>query len=216
MNSVPSSSLHKPSSWCICEWYHSNRTQVLKQLMFCWYMNFVSLHRKIIQALTHSCTFPQPCKLSNTKRMHLYDKAANSNLVPMQLFYNNYNDVIMGVLNHRRPDCLLNRLFKRRSKKASKLRIPGLCEGNSQVTGEIPTQRPVNPKNISISWRHHEFASWFRLQTFNVNLSSFALHICDSIFICAFVDFISRIDILIMSSRIGEWHITSLIINQQW
>ena len=30
--------------------------------------------------------------------------------------------------------CLLNRLFGRRSKKTSKLRVTGLCEGNSPVT----------------------------------------------------------------------------------
>ena len=33
--------------------------------------------------------------------------------------------------NHQPYDCLLNPLFKRRSKKISKLHIPGLCEGNS-------------------------------------------------------------------------------------
>ena len=32
--------------------------------------------------------------------------------------------------NHRRLDCLLSRLFRRRSKKTSKLRITGLCEEN--------------------------------------------------------------------------------------
>ena len=32
-----------------------------------------------------------------------------------------------GVSNHQPHDCLLNRLFKRRSKKASKLRATGLC-----------------------------------------------------------------------------------------
>ena len=35
-----------------------------------------------------------------------------------------------GVLNHRCIDCLLNRLFRRRSKKTSKLRVTGLYEGN--------------------------------------------------------------------------------------
>ena len=34
-----------------------------------------------------------------------------------------------GVSNNRRLDCLLNRLFRRRSKKTSKLRVTGLCEG---------------------------------------------------------------------------------------
>ena len=60
-----------------------------------------------------------------------------------------------SVLNHRRLDCLLNRLFRRRSKKASKLRVTGLCEGNSPVTGEFPSQRARNAENVSIWWRHH-------------------------------------------------------------
>ena len=51
-----------------------------------------------------------------------------------------------GVSNHRRFDCLFNRLFRRRSKETSKLRITGLCEGNSPVTGEFPAQRPVTRK----------------------------------------------------------------------
>ena len=36
-----------------------------------------------------------------------------------------------GVLNHQRLHCLLNHLFGRRSKKTSKLRVTGLCAGNS-------------------------------------------------------------------------------------
>ena len=35
-----------------------------------------------------------------------------------------------GVSNHRRLDCLFNRLFRRRSKKTSKLRVTGLFEEN--------------------------------------------------------------------------------------
>ena len=36
-----------------------------------------------------------------------------------------------GVSNHQPHGCLLNRLFRRRSKKTSKLRVTGLCVGNS-------------------------------------------------------------------------------------
>ena len=36
-----------------------------------------------------------------------------------------------SVSNHQPHDCLLNRLFRRRSKKTSKLRVTGLCAGNS-------------------------------------------------------------------------------------
>ena len=49
-----------------------------------------------------------------------------------------------GISNYRCLDCLLNCLFRRRSKETSKLRITGLCEGNSPVTGEFPTQRASN------------------------------------------------------------------------
>ena len=72
-----------------------------------------------------------------------------------------YNDVIMEarcVSNHQPHDCLLNRLFRRRSKKissTSKLRVNGRCEGNLPVTGEFPAQRASNAENVSIWWRHH-------------------------------------------------------------
>ena len=36
-----------------------------------------------------------------------------------------------GVSNHQHHDCLLNGLFRRRSKKTSRLRVTGLCAGNS-------------------------------------------------------------------------------------
>ena len=60
------------------------------------------------------------------------------------------------VSNHQPHDCLLNRLFRRRSKKASKLRVTGLCAGNSPETGEFPTQRASNAENVSIWWRHND------------------------------------------------------------
>ena len=60
-----------------------------------------------------------------------------------------------GVLNHRRLDCLLNCLFRRRSKKTSKLRVTGLCAGNWPGTGEFPSQRASYAENVSVWWRHH-------------------------------------------------------------
>ena len=42
-----------------------------------------------------------------------------------------------------------------RSKKPPKLRVIGLCEGNSLVTGEFPAQRVSNTENVFILWRHH-------------------------------------------------------------
>ena len=42
------------------------------------------------------------------------------------------------VSNHRPHDCLLNRSFRCRSKKTSKLHVTCHCAGNSPVTSEFP------------------------------------------------------------------------------
>ena len=60
-----------------------------------------------------------------------------------------------GVSNHQPHDCLLNRLFRRRSKKTPKLCVTGLCLGNSPGTCEFPAQMANNAENVSIWWRHH-------------------------------------------------------------
>ena len=56
-----------------------------------------------------------------------------------------------GVSNLRRLDCLLNPLYRRRSK----LRVTGLYAGNSSVTGEFPAQKASNAEKVPIGWRHH-------------------------------------------------------------
>ena len=65
-----------------------------------------------------------------------------------------YHNERHGVSNHRRLNCLLNRLFRRTSKKTSKLRFTGLCEGNSLVAGGFPLQRVSKAENVLIWWRH--------------------------------------------------------------
>ena len=60
-----------------------------------------------------------------------------------------------SVSSHQPYDCLLNCLFRRRSKKTSNLRVTGLCEGNSPVTSEFPTRRASSAENVFIWWRHH-------------------------------------------------------------
>ena len=59
-----------------------------------------------------------------------------------------------SVSDHQRHDCLPNRLFRCRSKKISKLRVTGLCAGNSPLTGEFPAQRASNAEIAW--WRHHD------------------------------------------------------------
>ena len=72
-------------------------------------------------------------------------------VIPVHWRHNDHS----GVSNHQPHDCLPNRLFRRRSKKTSKLRVTGLCVGNSPGTGEFPAQRASNEENYSIWWRHH-------------------------------------------------------------
>ena len=60
-----------------------------------------------------------------------------------------------GVSNHQLHYCLLKRLFWRRSKETSKLRVTGLCAGNSPGTGGFPAQRASNAENVSIWWWYH-------------------------------------------------------------
>ena len=51
-----------------------------------------------------------------------------------------------SVSNHQPQCCLLNRLFRRRSKKTSKLRVTGLCVGNSPGPVNSPRKGPVTRK----------------------------------------------------------------------
>ena len=51
-----------------------------------------------------------------------------------------------SVSNHQPHDCLLNRIFRRRSKKTSKLRVTVLCVGSSPGTGEFPHKWPITRK----------------------------------------------------------------------
>ena len=73
---------------------------------------------------------------------------------PLQWRHNEHN----GVSNHQPHDCLLKRWFRLRSKKTSKLRVTGLCEGNSPATGEFPAQMASNAENIFIWWCRHDKA----------------------------------------------------------
>ena len=106
---------------------------------------------------------------------------------PALLWLHNGRD---GVSNHQPHDCLLNCLFKRRSKKTSKCRVTGLCAmGNSPMTGEFPAQMDSNAENVSIWWRHHgmisgiEMASEFNTSGLEQNGQYFGGDICKCMFL---------------------------------
>ena len=91
------------------------------------------------------------CYIYQNSPIFQYTKQSHIKIWPLQWHYNGRD----GVSNHKPHDCLLDRLFRRRSKKTSKLRITGLCAGNSPVTGELPTQMASNTENVSFWWCHH-------------------------------------------------------------
>ena len=113
----------------------------------------------MVRLLTQMCvTRPQWVNSSSRQCIHYlfltrHDKLFNDEkkLAPSPWRHNERD----GVTNHRRLNCFLNRFFTHRSKKTSKLRVTGLCEGNSPVTGEFLAQRASNAENVSIWWRHH-------------------------------------------------------------
>ena len=79
-----------------------------------------------------------------------------------------YNDVIISTVASQITSLMIvysTVYSRRRSKKASKLRVTGLCAGNSPVTGEFPTQRPSDAENVFIWWRHHEFGTSNNINT---------------------------------------------------
>ena len=78
--------------------------------------------------------------------------SGNSELHPLQWSHNERD----GASSHRRIDCLLKCVFRCWSKKTSKLRVTGLCEGNPPVTG---AEGASNAENISIWWSHHAVSS---------------------------------------------------------
>ena len=72
----------------------------------------------------------------------IYSRASHIIRSPLHWRHNDHD----GVSNHQPHGCLLNRLFRRRSKKTSKLRVTGLCVGNSPGLVNFPHKGPVTRK----------------------------------------------------------------------
>ena len=77
--------------------------------------------------------------------------------------HNDHDDVS----NHQPHGCLLNRLFRRRSKKTTKLRVTGLCMGTSPGPVNSPHKGPVTRKMFPFDDVIMKQLSWkFQLSTF--------------------------------------------------
>ena len=96
-----------------------------------------------------------------------------------------------SVWNYQPHDCLLNRWFRRRSKKTSQLRVTGVCVGNSPGVGEFPVQKASNAEIFSIWWRHHILLKFF------MDIVSLTSSYCTSSLSCAVIRAISW--------YIGQW-----------
>ena len=86
-----------------------------------------------------------------------------------------------GVSTHQNHHCFHNRLFGRRSKKTSKLRVTGLCPGNSPGTREFPAQMASNAENVSIWWT----SSWIQIKIqFTQHLQEAPDYACSLMHLC--------------------------------
>ena len=70
------------------------------------------------------------------------------------------------VTNHEPRDCLLNRLFRRRSKKTSKLRVTGLCAGKSPGPVNSQHKWPITRKmfpfeDVIMVWLRRRVTTYF-------------------------------------------------------
>ena len=126
-----------------------------------WISNFIPHFTALV--ITYPCCLTMLVKGVSGCCWQVYFNTLGSrcylcNLVWLHWRHNGHD----SVSNHQPHDCLLNRLCRRRSKKTSKLRVTGLCAGNSPRTGEFPAQMASNAENVSIWWRHYVrmAASW--------------------------------------------------------
>ena len=114
--------------------------------------------------------------------------ASNENFIKMKTFHFRvgplrwrHNDHA-GVSNHQPHACLLNRLFRRSSKKTSKLRVTGLCAGNSPGPVNSPHKGPVTRKMFSfddVILSHAGAIYWYRPQPYEyLNIGHYLIRWC--------------------------------------
>ena len=103
-------------------------------------LNNTVLHERSISFLNHWVGNKKAFQLQTQGfRLRAWYKLEGLSYNP---HYNDHDDVS----NHQPHGCLLNRVFRRRSKKTSKLRVTGLCAGNSPGPVNAPHKGPVTRK----------------------------------------------------------------------
>ena len=152
----------------------TKNSQIFTQIRYFWTVIPIWIHRWFEMMHTAWCSIKEvPCCFSFDFKITLAEnrrfefslgkitrpvaaiKYLRFALLPLQVRHYGRG----GVSNHQPRQCLLNRLFRRRSKRTSKLRVTGLWAGNSPVTGDFPAQKASNAENVSIWRRHHATSS---------------------------------------------------------
>ena len=113
----------------------------------------------------HVCWY-NPHKISLNPRLVTFSpRRINKSVQALHWRHNDHD----GVSNHQPYGCLLDRLFGRRSKKTSKLRVTGLCVGNSPVPVNSPHKGPVTRKMFpfdDVIKKHHIYSVLCALSNF--------------------------------------------------
>ena len=123
----------------------------------CWLFLAVSLNSKLYIIVAFICSnqcfsgIEYICKMMKLNGWQWVFSSDCRTIFPLQWRHNGHHSVSY----HQPRDCLLNRLFWRRSKKTSKLCVTGICAGKSPGTGEFSTQIASKAENVSIWWRRH-------------------------------------------------------------
>ena len=102
----------------------------------------------------------------NTKTTKLNIKLTKLNTSNQATEVIHYSDVIMSAMASQITGVTIvySIACSGADQKTSKLRVTGLGEGNSSVTGEFSAQLASNAENVSIWWRHHyRWASEMRI-----------------------------------------------------
>ena len=129
-------------AWMMMAWQHKEPGH--QQL---WYRNNFSMNNLISYPQNRTNILCVILSNNAPYKLHL-----RPDLNTLQWLHNERD----GVSNHHPHNYLINRLFRRRLKNTSKLRVTDFCAGNSSVTGEFPAQRASSAEYGSIWWRHRE------------------------------------------------------------
>ena len=111
---------------------------------------------------------------------------------------------LYSVSDHQPHDCLLNRLFRRSSKKTSKLCVTGFCAGNSPGPVNSPHKWPVTRKMFPFDDVIMDHQSWITQETCNFQESKFKCSM--SLIIINLID-IDNLSYLLVAIWIWWYHL---------